>query len=330
MSKKEDRNNSNVIPFPNLKERLIQLGAEALQNDEPEEAIDYLEQALRYDAEDERILWALIASYMEIKEWNKAKGLCQEMLHKGIGSYYMVFETYIKTLIELRQFEEASRHIAVLLEEQGNELSPNVQDRLEKLLSFIEKRKNRPEPSHESLGIKMDDAYWFEHLQLFQQDIRPFIKEIDMMLNEPDRHPFIKSVILHALIEQKYENPISVTKFDKRKTFVPKDEEGFNGQLFYQNLITLLKEQLEQENPSLLANLKQLIDRHFFILFPFQMEPSGEEEAWACAYHLKGMELYGFEVNKDLILATYETSLESVETSMNQILLLESIPFPEL
>ncbi|WP_243354464.1 tetratricopeptide repeat protein [Bacillus litorisediminis] len=330
MSKQEDRNNSNVIPFPNLKERLIQLGAEALQNHEPEEAIDYLEQALQYDAEDERILWALIASYMEIKEWNKAKGICQEMLHKGIGSYYMVFETYIKTLIELRQFEEANRHISVLLEEQGDELNPNVRDRLEKLLSFIEKRKNRPEPSHDSLGVKMDDAYWFQHLQLFQQDIRPFIKEIEIMLNEPDRHPFIKSVILHALIEQKYDHPISVSKFGKKQTLVPKEEEGFNGQIFYQKLISLLKERLEHENPSLLTNLKQLIERHFFILFPFQMEPIGKEEAWACAYHIKGMELYGLEVNQETMIDEYVTSMESVTTSMNQIQMLESIPFPEL
>ena len=330
MSKKEERNNGNVIPFPNLKERLIELGVGALQNDAPEEALEYLEQALQFDAEDERILWALTASYMELKEWKKAKELCQEMLHKGIGSYYMVFETYIKTLIELRQFEEAKRHISILLEEQGSELNPNVQDRLEKLLSFIEKRKSRPLPAQESLGIKKDDAYWFQHLQLFQQDIRPFIKEIEIMLNEPERHPFIKSVILHALIEQKYEHPISVTKFGRRQTVIPKDADGFNSQNFYQKLIAILKEHLEQENPSLLTNLKQLTERHFFILFPFQMDPIGEEEAWACAYHLKGMELYGMETDQENMIDEYKTSLESVERAMNQIQLLESIPFPEL
>ncbi|GAA0333729.1 hypothetical protein GCM10008967_25600 [Bacillus carboniphilus] len=332
MNKKEESNTNNVIPFPNLKERLLQLGADALQDDDPQEAVRYLEQAFSYDSDDYRVLWALIAAYMEQKHWSKAKKICQDMLNKGIGSYYMVFETYVKTLIELRDFEEAEKHISALLEEQRDELNPNVHDRLENLLSLIEKRKSNKTNStqEESDSIaKFDDSYWFQHLHLFQQDIRPYINDIQVMLNENDRHPFIKTVMLHALIEQHYDLPVSVTKFDKTRTIIPVKQEGFNQQSFYLKLVSILREQIESENPTLFSSLKQLVERNFFILFPFQMEPENEENTWACAYHLKGLELFSHSFSRDEVIKRYETTEEQVMKSIDYLEFLDTIPFPD-
>lgn len=335
MSGIDHEKKGNIIPFPNVKERLLQFGTNALQNEDPEEAVKLLEEALRYDSEDDRILWSLIAAYMEVKDWEKAKNICQEMLKKGIGSYFMVFETFIKTLIELRDFDSAKRHISALLEEQSNEIDVNVKDRLEKLLSFIEKRKSTPMPNQNTNETRaslsnLDDRYWFQHLHVFQQDIRPYIKEIEEMLEEEERHPFLKTVMLHALIEQNYEQSVIVTKFGQTTTFVPKEAAPFNQRPFYQQLLSTLKQHLENDNPTLFDNLTQLIERNFFILYPFQLEPKDDENAWACAYHLKGNELYGLDQDREDMIYHYKTSSEDVQKAIGYIEFLEAIPFPEV
>lgn len=315
----------NIIPFPNLHERLFQFGKEALENDEIEKAITLLEQAKAYVEKDERVSLALIAAYMEKREWTKAKHLTKDMLLKGIGPYFVVFESYIRTCIELQEYAEAEKHLQAIIEEQKEELPVDVKDRLQRLLGFSTKRKEQLVPSR-TLHLK-DDAYWFMNLQLFQQDIRPYLAEIQLMLIEKDRHPFLKTVMLHALIDQNYSQPVKIHKFGEEITVVPSETKPFQTQLH--DTIQVLSDHLENENPTLYDNLKEMMKRHFFLLFPFQMEPKHDHDSLACAYHLKGLEMLGLEIDDDRLYQQYRAKKDNVEIAFNQIEQQESIPFPE-
>lgn len=104
---KHDKKNSKIIPFPNVKERLVHKGMGALKEKNYHEALRLFSEAKRYDDEESDIYLGMAICLLEIGELEEAKGICEKMLKEGHGHYFTVLQVYMTILIQLRQYEKS-------------------------------------------------------------------------------------------------------------------------------------------------------------------------------------------------------------------------------
>lgn len=75
---KHDKKNSKIIPFPNVKERLVHKGMAALKEKNYHEALRLFSEAKRYDDEESDIYLGMAICLLEIGELEEAKGICEK------------------------------------------------------------------------------------------------------------------------------------------------------------------------------------------------------------------------------------------------------------
>ena len=100
-----EKNRTNVIPFPNLKDRLLEKGMDALKGKNFQEALIMFSDAKKLDQDQAEIHLGIALCLMELGELEDAKKVCKKMLLEDIGHYFTVLQVYLTILIQLRQYE---------------------------------------------------------------------------------------------------------------------------------------------------------------------------------------------------------------------------------
>lgn len=258
-----------VIPFPGLKDRLIERGLDMLQNQENVEAISLLEQALEIDEDDAAAGTSLAVAYYENNQWLESADLCKKMLRNGAGEYEELVELYVMNLIQLRKFDEIASFIQPLLEE--NELQPEKAARLQSLINLGQEQKNAREAedeSFQSFQLQRDlEQQMIQTAALAKQNIRPMKSDVIREIEKDETHPFIKTLLLNILREQGISDETVVCKWGKEISVSPAElVEPFDQEL-YQKAAALLSDMSDQ--PQLAEIAAELLQKHAFLLYPF-------------------------------------------------------------
>lgn len=158
-------------------------------------------------------------------------------------------------------------------------------------------------------------------------NIRPFIPEIAQFLQNDEGHPFFKTMLLNILIDQEYNEEVTLRKFNQTKSVIPRELKSVKETDFYKKVTGLTEEEISQENPSLFEMVHSLIDRHSFILYPF--EPGPERfAAWAAAYHALAEEYMTGEVFGSDLADLYLADEETVADILSYLKEIEEISYP--
>ncbi|TFE00992.1 tetratricopeptide repeat protein [Jeotgalibacillus salarius] len=291
MSEQQGR---RVIPFPGLKDRLVERGLDMLQNQENVEAISLLEQALEMDQEDAAAGTSLAVAYYENNQWSESADLCKKMLQQGSGEYDELIELYVMNLIQLRKFNEISSFIEPLLEE--HELQPEKAARLKSLIDLSQEQKEVKEAedeSFESFQLQKDlEQQMIQSAALSKQNIRPMKDDIISEIETEQTHPFIKTMLLNILREQGITDEVVVTKWGTQISVNPSElVEPFDQDLF-QKAAVIIGE--ENNQPQLAEIAAELLQKHVFLLYPFTWR-SGSHDLIADAYLRLAKEYMGIE-----------------------------------
>ncbi|MDP4084524.1 MAG: tetratricopeptide repeat protein [Bacillota bacterium] len=332
------KHKENVIYFPGLEKRLTEKGLESLHKKKYKEAIDFLEDARDHDPENEDVLIGLVLAYFEASSLKKAKDLANEMLLKGIGEYLQMVDLYLTILIQLHEYSEIVSTIEALLEER--EIPPEKQEHFVTILQFS-RRMAESNPS-----IKNDDSEKEEVQQAFdlisiqdlkeqmlyisslsEKNIRPYLNEIQEYLKGKSGHPFIKTMLLNVLMEQEYDQKLMVEKFNRQIEVTPTELEEIKSQEKMMEIEEILKERVESHNPILFENIKSLMERYFFMYYPFSLEPA-EPAIWASAFHFVVLEYYGEEPRVEEFTSEYGIENESLSIALMKIREIEEISYP--
>ena len=316
------RLNNKVILFPDLEQRLLEKGLESLQQKKFREAVEYLEEANALAPDNHEILFGLVLAYFEIGSLTKAKELANQMLHMGIGDYIHIVEIYITILVQLHQYDEIVSTIEVLLEDR--EIPKEKFEHFTRMLHFSRKMAQaKPPVETEStqdemiskeinfFSYKDQEAQMQLATKLSEKNIRPFIEEIKSYLCSENGDLFLKTMLLNILIEQQYDKEVVVEKLDRTMTVTPASMQHENIQSQQNKLLQLLENQLEHEDPILLENLKNLIGRQFFFIFPFNLEPY-RDVVWASAYHSLAAEYQGIPSQLEELALRYDVTEEDM------------------
>ncbi|WP_400242680.1 tetratricopeptide repeat protein [Niallia sp. JL1B1071] len=339
MKKREQEKKDNIIFFPDLDKRLLQKGLDAIQDKQYKEAISYLEEAKERNPFHSDINIGLILSYYEMGLLEQAKYLAKEMLTAGQGDYIHVLDLYIMILVQLHEYEEIVSTIEVLLED--HQIPANKIEHFSKMLTFSRKmaessplteKDDLIEESTDETGRLMEIEDPQEQMLLIakmsSQNIRASIEEVKLFLQEDEKNPFLKTMLINILREQEYDQEVVIHKFNRTITVKPTNLKDIKEQDQYKKIMTILIDYVESNDPILFENIKMLMDRQFFLLYPLVLEDYSAE-TWAASYHAVVNEYFGQEDSQE-ILALYEVNEDNFEQAKAFIYRLEEISYPNI
>ena len=105
----------------------------------------------------------------------------------------------------------------MLLEEE--EIPPETRARFEELLELCKNLSNEKMIQQYEEGIDLFEGDFHAIIQkiseLNENRIQVYLKEILKYLENPTAHPFIKTVVLHALTENGFNQQVNITKYGK-------------------------------------------------------------------------------------------------------------------
>lgn len=335
----KNKEDSKVIAFPNLGERLIIKGLDELGNRNFKEAALLFSQAREFEPDNDEVCMGLVVSLVELEHYEESKELCQEMLNKGIGDYFQLINIYLMVLLQLNEHQEMITTIELLFEE--NQIPFDKEEHFEKMLHFskraLEDKKEEIDrelqyreeelKQEELFDGKSDKDMLLVISKLTNINIRPFIPQIEQFLQESEGHPFFKTMLLNILIDQEYNEEVTVQKFGQSQIVIPNELVELKGTSFYKTINTLIEEEISQKNPSLYEMVYSLIERHCFLLYPF--EPEAEMiPVWAAGYHaLAEQYMTGEDIIQE-IADSYSVDGEAVTNILTNIKEIEEISYP--
>lgn len=331
----------NIIPFPNSDKRLLEKGIDQLEQKKYTEAIESFEEAIRFAPENGDVYIGLFLAYYEKGEFQAAKDLAKDMLHRGIGEYIETIDLYLMALVELHEYEEIHSVLEVLFQEMV--IPEKKKDHFLRLLQFSKKMLEEIGERGESIEEDFDAANERTPLRLGEtedlnelvvqigelsyKNISPYMDEINSYLLLDKGHPFIKTLLVNLLREQKVSKETKIVKFGRSMEFTPALLEDVRLTEQKREIEDELKRKLEHEDPILMQQAISLLERHNFLVYPFSFEPD-RHFLWAAAYHYTALHFNGISPGKDEICAIYGTDIASFEQACSFIAKLEEISYP--
>lgn len=332
----------NVFFFPELEKRLTEKGIESLQTKKYTEAIRFLEEARELDPENGDILIGLVLAYFETASYQKAKALANEILLKGMGEYFQMVELYLTILIQLHEYKEIVSTIEALMDEK--EIPSDKIDHFSTILQFSRRMADNHQSANETeiedglqeepVTIKLNLLSLHDPKEqmlliskLAEKNIRPYVPDIQAYLKLESGHPFLKTVLLNLLKEQEYEKEVIVCKFNLERICIPFELPEIRSQLRMKEIVEILNNRLENSDPVLFENIKSLVERHFFMIYPFSFEPISTN-VWAAAFHFIALEYYGTEPNISDLTIEYCINSNELVDAMDLIKEIDEISYP--
>ncbi len=337
--KKQNHEKDNIVLFPGLERRLLEKGVDYLHAKKYRQAIEYLEQALDLGEKNSEVYTGLVLAHFESGHPQEAKQIAAEMLKEGIGDYIQVMDLYIMIMVQLNEYEEIITTVEALLEEK--EVPKNKFEQFSKMLHFSRKMAEGQQDFKEMEAFVQERGS--ERLSLFsyqdpkdqmqiaarlaKENVRPYIHEIKLYLESKEGHPFQKSMLLNILREQEYDKEVEVEKLGMRKAFIPAELPEIQEIEKLIKISKLLESSLESDDPILYENIKSLLERNFFLLYPFDPKPASVR-AWAAAYHYLANEYFGLDGSIDSYAKQYGSTVEETGAALEFIKQIEEISYP--
>ena len=282
---RKSNQNGNIVLFPGMVERLIERAHEAVELSCYEEANELFEQALGFQKGDEYMLSVYAHSLYEVKNYARAKEICEELIALQPEFYFEVMELYLTICMQLKEFQQVEKIIETLFNEQmipieHQEKFQRIQE-LNKRIA-LNKQQLEHEKQVESLLKEQMDINRFLNLPVMEQlilvqqfsevNIRPYKNMLKGMIEEDEVHPFIRSLLLSLLIEQEVSIEISVSKFGMEKKLNPAESKLPTELPQYQEIRNILAERYDQ-NPTVWEMLQEVLSKHAIIAYPFEWTP---------------------------------------------------------
>jgi tetratricopeptide (TPR) repeat protein len=341
MKKREQaKRKDNVIYFPGLEQRLTDKGLESLEKKKFKEAIALLEEARELDPNNDNTLIGLVLAYFEAGSFKNAKVLAKEMLHKGIGDYFQLVDLYLTVLIQLHEYHEIVSTVEALLEEK--EIPPEKHDHFLTILQFSRRMAENRQPAEEDvltedtntkelhlLKIKDLNEQLLLISSLAEKNIRPYITEMADYLKDETGHPFLKTMLITLLKEQEVDKEFVVRKFSKEETFRLGSLPEVRVQPKMNQVKELLEAQLLSNNPVLFEQTIGMVERIFFISYPFDLEPKSPA-AWAAAFHLLAENYLGMDGEIEEVSDDYQVSSDEIILARAKIEEIDKISYPNI
>jgi hypothetical protein len=331
------KNKKKVVEFPNLKQRLLEKAMQTMKEKKFSEALALFEQAREKEYAYAEVELGMVVCYMELRQLTEAKNRCKKMLREDIGDYFHVLQIYVTILIQLKEYGEVKSTIEAILEE--DRLPAQYAQNFYQLLEFArkmlpqqeEEEMFKPEYSQSDAGLnELHDGSIQKQYEVIQhlkhRNIRPLITEIEIYLQDENKHPVLKTFLLHILKEQGWDKEVQVNKLNQSITIIPTALPNGEEDPFLNKVISFLEDNVESDNPTLFESLKEMLVRIHTVQFPLPFSPE-RPEVWAAGLHKTGAELFGLSLNDEDLGEEYKVSVMELKAAEQDIKKLEDFSY---
>ena len=149
---------------------------------------------------------------------------------------------------------------------------------------------------------------------------------LQLQMQEEENHPFFKTMLLNILKEQDYTQAVEVRKFSQVSSWIPAHLPNLKEYPFFKKGWDLAEQKLAQRNPSLLEIVHSLLERHSFLLYPFELEQDGA--TIAAAYHALAEQYMTGQDFCERAALIYEAEEQVVKECLDYIKEIEGISYP--
>ncbi|MDQ0429903.1 tetratricopeptide (TPR) repeat protein [Planomicrobium stackebrandtii] len=272
----------NVIVFPTTVNRLLAEGMTFLKEEKYEDARDNLYQVLTYEPEHAAALGGYTYCLYELGEFEEALEVCRELLKIGPIHYLETMELYISILMQVREFEEAEKMIELLIEEKilpeerleqfqqlrdlNERIAANASEKVDASLYAIDSFLALPPSEQEQLILDLPTTSY-----------QALKKRLLAIIEHPDADLLTKTYILFMLYQEKIDAEVTVQKFHYKGTFnINNLPDPINNDRIRK--ITAIMEDDLAKDPTRLELVKELFERHIYLLYPFIWDDYDEAE----------------------------------------------------
>ncbi|GGE76017.1 hypothetical protein [Priestia taiwanensis] len=330
MQSKDGEQQNNIVLFPQLKRRLLERGHECLNEKRFQEAYDTFQMMRDYEYHTAETELAIIICLVELGRLQEAKETCEELVW-GKMQHFDALEIYLSILVQLNNYEEVERVLQRALHEEG--VSEEHIQKLRALLSISMKMtesvvddEDSEELQHvQRVLIQGDDVK--EQMTLVQslhgRMLKYALSTFREFLADGEKHPLVKTMILHVLMKEEIEATLLVRKFRRTMEVSPfvLYEEGDDP--FVQRVMEVIEEKIGQENPMLAETARDYFLQHLYTLFPLLPDPQ-EENLWAAALHTISVRLYGFAEGAEIV-SLYDVDEEQLQDAIQFLVEIEEV-----
>jgi tetratricopeptide (TPR) repeat protein len=332
----------NIILFPNLEKRLAEKGLEKLQEKNYAEAVSLLEQAIELEPFQSEINIGLALAYFDSGEVEKARHIAERMLKEGIGNYIEVMDLYLMLLVQMHEYQAVITAIEGLLEERN--ISAEKYEHFLRMLHFSRRMVDTVSSEQPSLTVheEIPEELYLTQLhdpqeqmmlvgKLRHLNIIPYLSEISSYLQSTHGNPFFKTLLLQLLKEHQYEKTVEIQKFGKQGYFIPSALPELGENPYLETVYQLTSDQIEDDDPILYENIKNIIQRQSFLLFPFFLDmESYDPKTWATAYHVLASEYYGNFDSFRILAEKYQLNEERLRDAISYLKMIEENSSPNI
>ncbi len=269
---------TNLIPFPFLKERLVEKGLDFINQQKYEEASDFLLQAFDGNELSNEILMALMLSLYESRQYVKAREIYESIPYPTIEQS----ELYLLSLIQMSDHGKVIETIETLLD--SCEITGEKRQHYNKLIQFSQRQWNtykskkldsenqindeEQEATRENLRGKsiQEQISFISSIRLHR--LKPYEEELVKALGESKTNPFIQTLILELLREHELDKDIELNKMNKREILNPVQLLSVFDVPYFLTLEKELDDLLGHHDPVQLEQVIEVAKRHAFLWFP--------------------------------------------------------------
>jgi len=282
----------NIIVFPGMVDRLLSEGLKHAEDFQYDLAVDSIKQALNYIEADEQTLGIFAYSLYEIREFEEARSVCEQLLKLGPAYYFETMELYVTILMELRQFGEVTEIVESLIDEDV--VPPEKLDKFEQLLELngrLSKQKedhlveDAPHSNQVDAALFQLDAFsQFPEdkqqqllVELDGEDLKQIENELVHIIEDDLISPITKSFALLLLVHKGIDRTITLEKLGYQVEVTPKNLPEPSQSATVEAVLHITGEELLQ-NPTKLEMVHDLVIRHSFATYPFEWFSHSENE----------------------------------------------------
>ncbi|KGA98100.1 hypothetical protein AJ85_09330 [Alkalihalobacillus alcalophilus ATCC 27647 = CGMCC 1.3604] len=309
--KREKINKSKIIPYPGLVRRLIEKGMESLKEKEPREAYELFNEAANYEPDHPQVRFGRVLCLVELGRLEEAVEQTTSLLHEDIGDYYDNLQVHISLLVQLARYHEVVHLLDAVLAE--NRLPSQHAESLYQLLHFSRQMTNddsfttfterEDEVNEHVLSMLQSDnvSLQGQAIQILKTMNKPYVIEAFISYVQEEQHDLLlRSIALEALHNFDVSESIHIKKLGMNQTVIPNQLPLVYEQPFAKEVIQLLSDFLEHENPNLLEMANQLCWAHMYAIYPFSPEPK-QAELWATVFYIVVSNRMGMDINEEWV-----------------------------
>lgn len=298
----ESNMEDNIVFFPKLKDRIINLGKKALEEKNFSKALMLCNQLKEMNEHNSQTELAAVACLLEGNRAREAKERCEDLVFGPFESDEAI-EVYISILFQLKEYEELQKNIKRLLTQKR--IDENQMDKFQAMLSLSKKViSDREGIKGEVLNLHKiveNSEPIDKQLELINElrslDCNLVIDQISEILKSTKANPLIQSFILFILQEQSIDKDFELNKVNQRmiwNTSVSVDEH----KIFVDAILKKLSDVLESEDPSAYEIAKTHFQHFITIYFPFIPIPA-DINTWAACFYCIVQQFFDRSVDEE-------------------------------